>query len=260
MRKTWEYLSLVGSRAFKDYAWMRDLTIGFIMGVTTVALCIYFRLGAADDWTKHPWFLTFALFSPYFLVICIHISWRIIKSATVMHHDLTRKLSQQVSITALEDNDPRIEPSFVDGRRGLQGVPYLELKNKGKSVAYFVHLSPLRLKTRVLDFPGYSDSIYPTDFCVFYADVGNQWGDDRRTDLIRAMSEEWCTYEDRDTRREILVPARIDFEGEDGTRFECNFEMLYHGGRGNNQLADFKCIECRNLIYRRIPKGITSPE
>jgi hypothetical protein len=260
MRKLWEYLRLVGIRALKDYAWMRDLTIGFIMSAATVALCVYFRLGAAEDWTKHPWFLIFAIISPYLVVICGHVSWRMINSATEMHHALTNKLSQQVSVTGLGEIDPRIEPSFVDGRRGLEQVPYLELKNRGKSVAYFVRLAPLRLKKRTVDFPGYSDNIHPTDFRAFYADAGNQWGEDRKTDIIRAMSEEWCAYEDRDTRREIFVPARIDYEDEHGTRFECNFELMYHGGKGWNQLPTFNCIECRNLVYRRIPLGITPPE
>jgi len=211
---------------------MRDLIIGFIMSVTTVALSILFRLGAADDWTKHPWSLTFALFIPYLVVICIHVSWRMIKSATEMHCALTKRLNQQVSITALNENDPRVEPSFVDGRRGLRGVPYLELKNKGNSVARFVRISPLRLKARIVDFPGYSDSIYPTDFRAFVTDAGNQWGEDRKTDLIRAMSEEWLSYADSETRREILVPARIDFEDDTGNRFGCNFELMYHGGKG----------------------------
>jgi hypothetical protein len=30
--------------------------------------------------------------------------------------------------------------------------------------------------------------------------------------------------------RESVVPARIDFEDENGARLEANFELLYHGG------------------------------
>jgi hypothetical protein len=261
MGTMWAYLRLVVAAAIKDYAWMRDLTIGFIMSVMTVAMCIYFRLGAADDWIKHPWFLTAAVLVPYAIVICIHISWRVLKSATEMHDSLTNKLNRQVTVTGMQADDPVIEPTFVDGRRSpLGGHEHFELKNKGRSDAHWVRMAPLRLRNQIVHFPDISELIAPTDFRVFLADIGNNFGYDRHHMFINAFNAEWAGYEDSSTRREILIPARIDLESKDGVRFECNFTILYHGGKGFNQPIDFKCIECRDISYRRIPVGITPPE
>ena len=74
------------------------------------------------------------------------------------------------------------------------------------------------------------------------------------------MSGEWTACVDKDIRREVFVVARTDFEDEDGIRFECNFQILYHGGKGYNQPPDFKGIERRDLTCRRIPRGVTPPE
>ena len=179
---------------------------------------------------------------------------RFLKSQT---EDLRKILDAEVVITGLHPNDPRIEPTFVDGRKSpLGGNEHFELKNKGKSDAYWVRIAPLRLKNQVVYFPDISELIAPTDFRVFNADIGNNFGYDRHHMFINAFNAEWAQYEDSSTRREILIPARIDFENNDGVRFECNFTILYHGGRGWNQPSDFKCVECRDITYRRIPKGI----
>ena len=107
----------------------------------------------------------------------------------------------------------------------------------------------------MLDFPGFSPSIGPTDYRRFRAEVGNQWGHESHNDLIHAMSEEWLSYEDHDTRREITVFMRVDYEDVQGVHYEMRFELLYHGGKSMNQPSDFKCIECRNFQYRRIMTG-----
>lgn len=162
-------------------------------------------------------------------------------------------------ITGLHSNDdPRIEVSFVDERKEVIAVQHsaaLELKNKGNSDALWVRIAPLKLRKRILYFHDVSDAIAPTDYRRFHAEVGDQWGYDSHHDLIRAMSEEWVSYEDHETRREVIVPMRIDYENAQGVRYEVSFELLYHGGKGLNQPADFKCIECRKTVYRRIITG-----
>ena len=161
-------------------------------------------------------------------------------------------------ITGLYEDDPIMVATFIDERKELLAVSHsaaLELKNHGKSAAYWIHVHPLKLRARTLYFPHVSDSIAPTDYRRFHAEVGDQWGYDSHHDLIRAMSEEWTSYEDCQPRREIVVPMRIDYEDGDGVRLEANSEMFYHGGKGWNQPSDFKCIECRNFIYKRIPTG-----
>ncbi len=56
------------------------------------------------------------------------------------------------------------------------------------------------------------------------------------------------------------MPARIDYEAEDGTRFEASFEIRYHGGFANYNPDHRTIAECRSFTYRRIPKGITPSE
>jgi hypothetical protein len=260
MEKRRTFLKLVVERAFKDYAWVRDLTVGFVVSAATVVLSVYFRLGAADDWRGHHLFLVCAVVLPYLLIVGGHIVWRLITGARDLHEELSRRLGQQVSITHPKDGDPLIRPIFFDGRRSIEGVESIELRNDGKATAYSIRFAPLKLKNRTVYFHRLSDSISPTDFEHFYADVGDTWGTDSKQHLIRAMSEEWASYDDHETRREIRVAARIDYEDDLGIRFECNFELLYHGGRGWNQPPDFKCIECRSISYRRIPLGVTPPE
>ncbi|MGA3131087.1 MAG: hypothetical protein ABSD59_09825 [Terracidiphilus sp.] len=171
---------------------------------------------------------------------------------------LRNVLDSQVVITCLLPNDPRIEPSFFDGRRSpIGGVESLELKNRGDRTAYAIRICPIKLKNRTIIFPQIVESLPPTDFSQFYGDIGTKWGTDAQKQFIRALNEEWAAYPDYDTRREIYIPVRIDYEDDGGIRFECNFTLVYHGGRGWNQPADFKCVECRDVAYRRIPKGIT---
>jgi hypothetical protein len=163
----------------------------------------------------------------------------------------------RIVITGLKDDDPLIVPSFVDGRKHpLADFVSFELKNSGKRDALWVRIHPVKLQKRIVFFDTIAECIAPTDFRRFYADVENQSGIDGNRDLVRAMNEEWASRFDHATFREIPFPARIDFEDSEGTRFECNFALIYHGGRGYNQPVDFKCIECRDIYYRRIPRVV----
>ena len=86
-------------------------------------------------------------------------------------------------ITGLHVGDPRIEVSFIDERKEViptQHSAALELHNKGNSHALWVRIEPLRLKKRVLYFPDISESIAPTDYRRFHAEVGDKWGYDSR--------------------------------------------------------------------------------
>lgn len=163
----------------------------------------------------------------------------------------------RIVVTGLKDDDPVIIPSFVDGRKHpLPAFVSFELKNRGKRDALWVRMHPIKLQKRIVFFDDIAESIAPTDFRMFYANVENQSGIDANRDLIKAMNEEWSSRVNHATYREIPFPARIDFEDAEGTRFECNFTMIYHGGRGYNQPVDFKCIECRDIYYRRIPRVV----
>ena len=163
----------------------------------------------------------------------------------------------RIVVTGLEEGDPRIMPSFVDGRKHpIPTFVSFEFKNCGNRDALWVRMSPIKLQKGIVFFGDIAESIAPTDFRRFYADVENQAGIDGNRDLIKAMNEEWASRVNHATHREIPFPARIDFEDSEGTRFECNFTVIYHGGRGYNQPVDFKCIECRDIYYRRIPKFV----
>jgi hypothetical protein len=242
--------------------WARDnILFAGAMAIIPAIIAYIFDRAHVVDWPVIR--LTLWMYLATLLVYVSYHSLRTVQKLDAEHlteiERLQERLQVGVLVTGLEPNDPVIEPTFFDGRRSIEGVASLELKNSGDAVAYDIRLAPVKLTKRTVYFPRLSESIHPTDFEHFYADVGDQWGPDRKQDLIRAMSEEWTTHEDHATRREILVPARIDFENGEGVRFECNFELLYHGGRGWNQPPGFNCIECRNLSYRRIPPGITPP-
>jgi hypothetical protein len=161
-------------------------------------------------------------------------------------------------ITGLHNGDPIVVVTFCDDRKAPIAVPHtasLEIKNDGSSEARWIRIHPLKLHRRVVFFPESIDSLQPTDYRKICAEVGDQWGFDSTHDLIRAMSEEWLSYPDHETRREITVPVIVDYEDESEVRFEAHFELLYHGGRGWNEPADFKCIECKKFLYRRIIPG-----
>jgi hypothetical protein len=161
----------------------------------------------------------------------------------------------RIVVTGLEEGDPRIVPSFIDGRKHpIADFVSFELKNCGGRDALWVRMNPIKLQKRIVFFRDIAESVAPTDLRRFYADVENQAGIDGNRDLIKAMNEEWASRENHATYREIPLPAKVDFEDSEGTRFECNFTVIYHGGRGYNQPVDFKCIECRDIYYRRIPK------
>ena len=250
-------------RLTRDSApWARDnILFAGAMAIIPAIIAYVFDRAHVIDWPVIR--LTLWMYLATLLVYAAYHTLRTAQKLDAEHlaeiERLRGRLQTSVLITDLEPNDPVIEPTFFDGRRSIEGRASLELANRGNTVAHFIRLAPLKLKSRTVYFPHLSESIHPTDFEHFYADAGDQWGPDRRHDLVRAMSEEWSSYEDCDTRREILVPARIDFENGDGVRFECNFDLLYHGGRGWNQPPSFDCIECRNISYRRIPPGITPP-
>jgi hypothetical protein len=237
--------------------WARD-NIGWSLVIAIAPpLTAYFRDRHAVDW-KMFWTTTkIYAFAALIYLLCFRTASKLDAERVKLIGELKTQLGSSVVITDLQDGDPRIEPAFVDGRKSLEGVELLELKNRGSGIAYAIRINPLKLRKRTVYFPTVSESIHPTDFRHFFAEVGDQWGYDRNRNLIQAMSEEWSSYEDSDTRREICIPARVDFENNEGVRFECNFMLLYHGGRGWNQPADFKCIECRNFTYRRIPLGVT---
>jgi len=222
---------------------VRDHKHAIDWSVIWSALCLY---GAS--------FILYALFHG-----CRTI-WKLDREHLNRIKCLEATLANHVVITDLRENDPRIEPLFVDGRKHpLGGHEHFELKNKGAGAAYAVRIAPLRLTKSVVHFPDLVEKIEPTDFRVFHGEIRHSIYNPHPM-FIKAFNEEWAAREDSSAWRDVLIPARIDFEDKDGVRFECNFTILYHGGRGYNQPADFKCVECLDISYRRIPKGVTPPE
>jgi hypothetical protein len=260
-----DYAQKFRSRLWRDAKpWARDNIVwtGLMVILPPVATLIH------DAHHPIDWEIVSTTIFLYALAGIIYIGVHAFKTARKLDAEhvahiktLERKLSVQVSVTELIDGDPRIEPMFVDGRKHpIASHEYFELKNKGKSPAHWVRFAALQLRKRPVYFREISEVILPTDSRIFEADIGNDFGYDGHPMFIKAFNEEWASYEDYSTRREIFIPARIDFEGKDGIRFECNFTILYHGGKGWNQPADFKCVECRDFSYRRIPPGVTPLE
>jgi hypothetical protein len=77
---------------------------------------------------------------------------------------------------------------------------------------------------------------------------------------FRTLSEEWVSTKNIHEVRESVIPARVDYEDEDGTRFEARFEILYHGGFASYNPDHRTIAECRSFTYRRIPNGIKPSE
>ena len=248
MGKTMGYLRLIGSRAFKDFAWIRDFTIGFVMSPITLILSIRFGLGAADDWKYHKWFLACAVLAPYLVVIGVHVSWRLFKALTETHHELTDRLRKQVSITELLEDDPTLEVRFVKDHRG-----YLEVTNRGKVDVFWVRVFPVTTADRILYFDHIEYALKPKERTTFSPYVGTQWGidDNRDRDFIRALSDNYVKENSSSPAvREATCNAKMEYEDVTGTRFELSFEIIY-------RTVEEKSVECRNFLYRRIPVGIT---
>jgi len=208
-----------------------------------------------------------AVGEPYGLVVGAIIVWHMVRTAYLLYledqaeiESLNEKLAAKVVITGLHDTDPRVEAVFVDERVLGDKSSSLRLTNRGAETAYMVRIFPVKLKQRILTFPDLAEVLENSHSARFAPYVGDQWGYDSHWDFVRAMSEEWASYPDYSTRREVVVAARIDFENSQGVRFEANFELLYHGGQGYNNPEKHKSIECRNFAYRRIPLGITLSE
>ncbi len=173
--------------------WARDnILFAGAMAIIPAVFAYVIDRGHIIDWPVIR--LTLWMYLVTLLVYVAYHSLRTVQKLDADHLTEIKRLQERlqvgVLITGLEPNDPVIEPMFFDGRRSIEGVVSLELKNRGTAVAYDVRLAPLKLRKRTVRFPRLSESIHPTDFEHFYADIGGLWGTDRKQDLIRAMSEE----------------------------------------------------------------------
>ena len=240
--------------------WARDNIVLAAVMVILPPVVVIFR----DRKHEIDWSIIRTSGSLYLLVFACYLLFQVIRTIERLdsQHMLEIRnfktiLASQIVISPLEHDDPIIEACFIDLREQTPRAACLRLTNRGVRDAKMIRIHPLRLIKRTVTFPETDESLKTNESSSFMPEVGEQWGYDSHHDLIRAMSEEWVSHENYKTVRECLVPARIDFEDEDGTRFEASFELLYFGGQGLSNPEKRKCIECRNFKYRRIPLGVT---
>jgi hypothetical protein len=238
--------------------WARDNIIFAGMMLVAPPILVYARA------PKYPidWVMIRTALWLYLSALTIYLIFHCLKTIRKLDDEniqtiakLNAKLTTEVVITDLLDSDPRVEAEFVDERSLGDKSSSLLLTNRGVHAAHMVRVLPIKLKERTLIFPHIEEIIDPSATARFAPFVGRQWGYDSHSDLVRAMSEQWIKTRNSPDVRECVVPAKIDFEDDTGTRFEASFELLYHGGQGYNHPDRHKSIECQNFVYRRIPKG-----
>ena len=256
-----EYLRRLWCVLRKDSVpWARDnLGVASIMAIApalAVALLDHTRV---IDWAVIRAALFLYLGS--FLVYAAYHLFRAIRKVDAGHlaeiSFLRRAIHSQVAITDLRDDDPRIEAEFADERVFQPHTASLILINRGSRPARMVRIAPIRFTARIAEFPGTVESMRKDASNRFTPELGGQWGFDSHADLIRALSEEWTHREDHTEIREIAVPVQVDYEDDEGTRYEFSFELFYEAGIAFYNLSHEKFADCRNFKYRRMPRGIT---
>jgi hypothetical protein len=166
----------------------------------------------------------------------------------------------RIMVTALREDDPRLEVEFRDDRQYQPRTASLVLTNRGSREALRIQIRPIQLRERVIEFPSFQDRLAASASARFVPEVGDQWGFDSHHDFIRALSEQWAkTTDDKDKGhlRECVIPVSALYEDAEGVLFEVAFEIVYHAGHANFNPDRRLIAECRNAQYRRIPKGIT---
>ncbi|MGC2161995.1 MAG: hypothetical protein WA634_08820 [Silvibacterium sp.] len=256
-----DYLRRFGLALWQDAVpWARDNILWAALMAVLPAITVYFRSPQHSiDWTmiRAALWLYLAVLTIYLLIHGLRAARKLDSELLKQIAFLQTQLAGQVVITGLDKSDPKIEAEFVDERVFGDKSSSLRLTNRGDGAAYMVRVFPLKLTKRTLTFPYFAESLEGSNSARFTPFVGEQWGYDSHHDFVRALSEEWVKRDNYQNVREVVVPARIDYEDAEGNRFEADFELLYHGGQGYNHPERHKCIECRNFTYRRIPLGIT---
>jgi hypothetical protein len=239
----------------------RSLLVGLLLAIAILVFQILYGVISHAQERGAYWSITW----PYLAVFAIYLMINGFRAVPKLDSDLRKEiallqthLAAHVVVTGLDKSDPKLEAEFLDERALGDKTSSLLLTNRGSGTAYMVRIFPLKLKERTLGFPQFVEILEASNSARFEPFVGEQWGYDSHHDFVRALSEEWVTRGDCKHVREVIVPARIDYEDAEGNRFEADFELLYHGGQGYNHPEKHNCIECRNFLYRRIPVGLTS--
>lgn len=259
-----DYLFRFIARLVRDsFVWPRDnIAVACVMAIAPPIAVYMHDPSHTIDWAViwAAFWLYVIVFGCYMMVHGILTIWRLDREHMEKIAALTKLLSVQVVITGLHPHDPRFEISFRDARALGDNLTTILFTNRGEHEARNIRLHPIYLKKRRVEFP-YIEAVLKTDHqSGFSPSVGRQWGDQDSRNMIRAFSEEWANYEDSDSRRDIFIPAKADFEDEYGVRFEVSFEFVYHAGFANYNPKNYTLVDCQNLSYRRIPTGITPPE
>jgi hypothetical protein len=218
---------------------------------------------------RHPidWSVIDAALWLYLAAFVGYLALQLVRTARKLDDEKNREIAKlklrlegQVSVSALREGDPRIEVEFSDERKFQARTASLTVVNRGARPARMVRIHPLKLGTRTIEFPGFSETIGPDESARFAPELGSQWGYDSHSDFVRAMSEHWIKGTDYRAVRETSAYVQVDYEDDAEVRFETTFELLYHGGFANYNPDNLTIMECKDFRYRRIPPGTTQLE
>ena len=78
---------MVMRRAFLDFKWARDMTIGACLGVASIFLQVRWILIPLQDWSAHKWQWIGSVVIPVLIVLAVHIGWRLATAPWRVHQD-----------------------------------------------------------------------------------------------------------------------------------------------------------------------------
>lgn len=132
--------------------------------------------------------------------------------------------------TAITADDPRIYMDLRDDRNkdgSFQLSTPILLSNRGGSEAHNVSISEIKLRARTITF----DKVIPVIPSDGTSEVEGNIGDDMsgtiRADIIRALMDEWNSYNSLKLE-EIILPVTVTYSGFTGVKFQTRCDLVFN--------------------------------
>jgi len=103
------HIHLLLLRAFKDFKVVRDMAIGAIIAVITLALQVWWELIPLVDWQKHrsQWIASFVI--PFFVILGGHVLWRLFSAPWRVHQD-----QESAFRAAIQEKEYKIQKQAIE--------------------------------------------------------------------------------------------------------------------------------------------------
>jgi hypothetical protein len=116
----WQYFFIVVHRAFKEFAWGRDVLIATCLAVATLVIQVVGRVISVQDWQQHKTLWIVSIVGPYIVVLTLHIGWKMLTASWRAYQEketelailAAKSVAQEERIKQLSSVAPVIEISF----------------------------------------------------------------------------------------------------------------------------------------------------